>query len=85
MHLRTTLRRYDLTDQVPRRIAAIVHEADIASGCYNGPETPGIDIVVRGLAMIYSDDTLQLTGPVFNGLYENRHGAVLLGHEPSRV
>jgi len=80
----TILRRYDLTDPVLWRIASIVHEADLDDGRYNAPEAPGLDIVLRGLAMIDSDDEiLQLTGPVFNGLYEYCHAAMLLGHEPS--
>ena len=80
----TILRRYDLTDPVLWRIAAMVHEADLDDGRYNAPEAPGLDIVLRGLAMIDSDEEiLQLTGPVFDGLYEYCRAAMLLGHEPS--
>jgi hypothetical protein len=78
----TILRRYDLTDPVLWRIAAMVHEADLDDGRYNA--TPGLDIVLRGLAMIDSDEEiLQLTGPLFDGLYEYCRAAMLLGHEPS--
>jgi len=80
----TILRRYDVTDPVLWRIAAIVHEADLDDGRYDAPEAPGLDVVLRGLSMIHSDDEiLRLTGPVFNGLYEYCRAAMLLGHEPS--
>jgi hypothetical protein len=80
----TILRRYNLTDPVLWRIAAIVHEADLDDGRYNAAEAPGLDVVLRGLSMIHSDDEiLGLTGPIFNGLYEYCHAAMLLGHEPS--
>ena len=80
----TILRRHDLTDPVLWRIAEIVHEADIDDGRYNAPEAPGLDVVLRGLSMIHGDDEiLRLTAPIFNGLYEYCHAAMLLGHEPS--
>jgi len=80
----TILRRYDLTDPVLWRIAAMIHEADLDDGRYNAPEAPGLDVVLRGLSMIHGDDEiLRLTGPVFDGLYEYCHAAMLLGHEPS--
>ena len=51
---------------------------------YNAPEAPGLDVVLRGLFMVRSDDEiLRLTEPIFNGLYEYFHAAMLLGHEPS--
>jgi hypothetical protein len=66
------------------RIAEIVHEADLDDSRYNAPEAPGLDVVLRGLSMIHSDDEiLRLTAPIFNGLYEYCHAAMLLGHEPS--
>jgi len=80
----TILRRYDLTDPVLWRIAAMVHEADLDDGRYNAPEAPGLDVVLRGLSMVHGDDEiLRLTDPVFDGLYEYCHAAMLLGHEPS--
>jgi hypothetical protein len=80
----TILRRYDITDPVLWRIAAIVHEADLDDGRYNAPEAPGLDVVLRGMSMINSDDdVLRLTGPVFDGLYQYCHAAMLLGHEPA--
>ena len=80
----TILRRYDLTDPVLWRIAAIVHEADLDDERYDAPEAPGFDVALRGLSMT-CDDTqiLAVTGPVFDGLYEYHRRAMLLGREPA--
>lgn len=80
----TILRRYDLTDPVLWRIAAIVHEADLDDERYDAPEAPGFDVALRGLSMI-CDDTqiLAITGPIFDGLYEYHRRATLLGREPA--
>lgn len=80
----TILRRYDLTDPVLWRVAAIVHEADIDDERYDAPEAPGFDVALRGLSMVCGDeDILALTGPLFDGLYEYHRRATLLGREPS--
>ena len=79
----TILRRYALDDPVLWRIAAIVHEADLDDQRYPAMEAPGLDMVMRGLAMIRSDDEiLLLTGPVFDGIYAYCRQAMLLGREP---
>lgn len=80
----TILRRYDLTDPVLWRIAAIVHEADLDDERYDAPEAPGFDVALRGLSMV-CDDTqiLAITGPVFDGIYEYHRRATLLGREPA--
>jgi hypothetical protein len=80
----TILRRYDLTDPVLWCIAAIVHEADLDDGRYDAPEAPGLDLVMRGLAMTASDDDIiRITGPVFDGIYEYCKRTILLGREPT--
>jgi hypothetical protein len=80
----TILRRHDLTDPVLWRLAAIVHEADLDDERYDAPEAPGLDVVLRGLSMVCDDDrVLELTGPIFDGLYEYHHRAMLLGREPA--
>jgi hypothetical protein len=80
----TILRRYDLTDPVLWRIAAIVHEADLDDERYDAPEAPGLDMALRGLAMTRGDDDiLRITGPVFDGIYEYCKRAILLGREPA--
>jgi hypothetical protein len=80
----TILRRYQLDDPVLWDIARIVHEADLADDRYDAPEAPGLDVICRGLSMIADDDNvLAVTGPIFDGLYEYRHRALLLGRDPS--
>jgi hypothetical protein len=79
----TILRRYELTDPVLWRIAQIVHEADLDDQRYDAPEAPGLDVALRGLSMTCPDDQiLELTGPLFDGLYEYCRRAVL-GREPA--
>jgi hypothetical protein len=63
--------------------ARIVHEADLADDRYDVPEAFGLDVICRGLSMVARDDQiLAVTGPVFDGLYEYRRRALLLGREP---
>jgi hypothetical protein len=67
----TFLRRYDLDDLALSDLARIVHEADLADERYDAPEAPGLDVLVRGLSLIADDARLlELTGPLFDGLYE---------------
>ena len=80
----TILRRYEVTDPVLWRIAATIHEADIDDERYDAPEAAGFDIALRGLSMVRGDaDILQLTGPLFDGLYEYFRHQTLLGREPA--
>ncbi len=80
----TMLKRYDLADPVLWDIARIVHEADLADERYDAPEAPGLDVLLRGLSMVRGDDeVLAISGPLFDGLYEYRSRATLLGREPS--
>ncbi len=80
----TILRRYQLTDPVLWRIAEIVHEADLDDERYHAPEAPGLDVALRGLSMVGSDEqTLAVTRPLFDGLYEYYRRALLLGREPA--
>ena len=80
----TLLRRHDLADPVLWRIAEIVHEADIDDARFDAPEAPGLDTVLRGLSMVADDHrVLELTGPLFDGLYEFCRRELLLGKEPS--
>ncbi len=78
------LRRYELADPVLWEIAKIVHEADLADERYHAPEAAGLDVLLRGLSLIRDDDELlALAEPLFDGLYEYRKRALLLGREPS--
>ena len=80
----TFLRRYELDDPVLWEIAKIVHEADLADDRYDAPEAPGVDVLLRGLSMIYDDDELLVvSAPLFEALYEYRRRAILLGRDPS--
>ncbi|SDM60614.1 chromate resistance protein ChrB domain-containing protein [Nonomuraea jiangxiensis] len=80
----TILRRYDLDDPVLWKLAEIVHEADIDDERFDAPEAPGVDVILRGLSMICDDErVLEITGPLFDGLYEFHRRALLLGREPA--
>jgi hypothetical protein len=80
----TVLRRYDLTGPVLWRIAEIVHEADIDDERFDAPEAPGFDVALRGLPMVCTDgQTLTVTTPIFDGLYEFVKRGMLLGREPA--
>lgn len=80
----TLLRRYDLTDPVLWRLAALVHEADLDDGRYDAPEATGFDVALRGLSMVAPDErVLELTGPLFDGVYEYFRRELLTGREPA--
>jgi hypothetical protein len=80
----TLLRRHELDDPVLWRIAEIVHEADLDDERFDAPEAPGIDVAMRGLSMVCDDqESLTITGPLFDGLYEFFRRELLLGREPS--
>jgi hypothetical protein len=78
------LRRYELDDRALWEIARIVHEADLEDERFDAPEARGLDVLIRGLSMVRSDEEiLELTGPLYDGLYEYRRRATMLGREPS--
>jgi len=80
----TMLRHFDLDDPVLWDLARIVHEADLADERFDAPEAPGLDVICRGLSMVADDDeVLAVTGPMFDGLYEYRHRALLSGRDPA--
>jgi hypothetical protein len=80
----TILRRYELTDPLLWKLAEIVHEADLDDERYDAPEAPGLDVVLRVLSMICDDERiLELTGPLFDGLYEYHRRDTLIGRDPA--
>ncbi|MHB8671208.1 MAG: chromate resistance protein ChrB domain-containing protein [Acidimicrobiales bacterium] len=80
----TMLHRFDLQDAVLWDLARIVHEADLADERYDAPEAPGLDVICRGLSMVATDDqVLAVAVPLFDGLYEYRRRALLLGKDPA--
>jgi hypothetical protein len=77
------LRRYELEDPVLWAIARVVHEADLEDDRYDAPEARGLDVLLRGLSMVRSDhEVLELSGPLYDGLYEYLKRASMLGREP---
>lgn len=80
----TILKVYELTDPVLWDIARIIHEADLDDDRYDAPEAPGFDVALRGLSMVCDDaEVLALTARLFDGLYEHRRRALLLGRDPA--
>ncbi len=80
----TILRRKSLDDPALWRMAEIVHEADLDDERYHAPEAMGLDVVLRGLSMVFDDDrVLEISGPIFDGLHEYFTRAVKLGREPA--
>lgn len=80
----TMLRHFRLDDPVLWDLARIVHEADLDDERYDAAEAPGLDVVCRGLSMVRDDpEVLAVAGAIFDGLYEHRRRALLLGREPS--
>jgi hypothetical protein len=80
----TMLSHFKLDDPVLWDLARVVHEADLADDRFDAPEAPGLDVICRGLSMVASDEkVLEVTGPVFDGLYEYRRRALMLGRDPA--
>jgi len=80
----TFLRRYELPDPILWEIAKIVHDADLEDERFDAPEASGLDVLIRGLSLTVDDDELlALTAPLFDGLYEYKRQALLLGRRPS--
>lgn len=80
----TILRRRDLEDPVLWKLAELVHEADLDDERFDAPAARGLDMVLRGLSMVADDRrVLELSGPLFDGLYEYLRRGLLLGREPA--
>ena len=80
--LETMLHHFVLDDPVLWDVARIVHEADLADDRFDAPEAVGVDVICRGLSMVLDDDqVLAITGPMFDGLFEHRRRALLLGRD----
>jgi hypothetical protein len=78
----TLLRHYELDDPALWAIARIVHEADLEDERYDAPEARGLDVLLRGLSMIRPDDEmLELSGALYDGLYEYQRRAGMLGDD----
>jgi hypothetical protein len=80
----TILRRYDLEAPAVWDIARIVHEADLEDERFDAPEARGLDVLIRCLSMVCDDgEALTVSGRHYDGLYEHRRRANVLGREPS--
>lgn len=80
----TILRHRDLDDPVLWKLAELVHEADLDDERFDAPQALGLDVVLRGLSMTLDDRrVLEVSGPLFDGLYEYFRRAMLLGREPA--
>jgi hypothetical protein len=76
----TLLARHDRSDPVLWRSGEIVHEADLDEGRFDAPEAAGLDAALRGLSMLGEDEqTIRVTGPLFDGLYELFRRELVLG------
>ena len=64
--------RYKLDDPALERIGQLVHEADIGDERYDAPEAPGIDALLRGLALTAQRRPahVDLTAPLYDALYD---------------
>lgn len=67
----TLLKRIGSKDRKLRRLAELVHEADLRDGKYPGEEAAGIDFSIKGLAAALPDDheLLRAGMTLFDGLY----------------
>jgi hypothetical protein len=80
----TFLRRHDLDDPVLWAIGRIIHQADLEDDRFDAPEAPGLDAMMRGLSMVRPDqEVLDLSGPLYDGLYEYLRRAAVQGRDPS--
>jgi len=80
----TFLRLHGLADPALVEIGRIVHEADLADERFDAPEARGLDVLIRGLSMTLDDGAvLEVTGPLFDGLYAFKQRAQVLGREPA--
>jgi hypothetical protein len=80
----TMLKRYELADDAALvDIAHIVHEADLEDERFDAPEARGLEVILRGLSLVTESDEQMLdrSGPIYDGLYEYRRRARLLGRE----
>ena len=80
----TILRTFQLDDPVLWDVARMVHEADLADERYVAPEAVGLDVICRGLSMVRDDTQIvAVSEAIFDGLYEHRRRALLLGRDPA--
>jgi hypothetical protein len=64
--------RLGLTDRVVQAIAEIVHDIDLKDSKFGRRETPGINLLIAGVAMAHKDDNIRLerASAIFDDLFE---------------
>jgi hypothetical protein len=72
------------SDPVLEHLGHIVHEADLADERFDAPVAPGLDVLIRGISLLGTDEeTFAVTGTLFEGLYEHTRRALLVGRAPA--
>ncbi len=63
--------RFAIADPALHAIAEIIHDIDCKDDKYRRDETAGVESVIRGIAIAYTDDTARVEAgtTLFNGLY----------------
>ena len=66
------LLKYGLAEPALKRLAAIVHGADIAADTARTPEAAGLKAIAHGFAMVHGDNDhlkIELETPLYDALY----------------
>ena len=65
------LAHYSLDEPALHRIGQLVHEVDIGDERFDVPEAPGVDALLRGLALQARDDEhlIALAAPLYDALH----------------
>ena len=64
--------KYNLTDSALRKLAKIVHGADVAADINIIPEASGLKAIAHGFALVHGDndhEKIRLETPVYDALY----------------
>jgi hypothetical protein len=64
--------KYNLTDPALRRLAKIVHGADVAADINIAPEAAGLKAIAHGFALVHGDndhEKIRLETPLYDALY----------------
>jgi len=64
------VRTHSLAERGLRRLAEVVHEADLEDERFDAPEAVGLSAIVTGLGELLGDDQqlLDATGPLYDAL-----------------
>lgn len=64
--------KYNLTDPALRKLAKIVHGADVAAEINSTPEAAGLKAIAHGFALVHGDndhEKIRLETPLYDALY----------------